>query len=463
MTGLREAVAGWRTHTLGMVAAVRSNPTLTAVSAEGFLTRLGFGMAGFAIPLYALALGMSFTEIGLLYTLRTTTTLLVKPLMGWGADRFGRKPTLVIAVALRCLVGLLLVFATAQWHLFAIRILQGVMSAARDPSASALIAEHGDKRRMASAFAWYSTARDLGRTLGIAAAGLLIGATESYQVVFLVAFLTSCAALVTVIRYVRESPAVGAQAAAPETGRAQTPDDALSSEPSEMPFVITPKPSADRDGAVSAAPSGLPYRRLLPYAGFGLMVAGSAEMLKGIYPILATEWAGLTPAQAGLTVAASSVAFLIAGPLFAWLSDNVSRKLALGSRSAANVLSSLMYMLLPNFAGFTFARVVDDTGKAAFKPTWGAVLAEVSEADPRRRARALTFVDTASTSGEIVAPMVAGLLMATVGVPGMLAVRAGIALVTEVQAVWLFKKRRFLPQSEPPAGQGRPTRASETA
>ncbi len=74
-----------------LLAAVRANPTLAAVSAEGFLTRLGFGMAGFALPLYALSLGMDIAEVGLLYGLRTAATLLVRPVMGWVADRIGRK------------------------------------------------------------------------------------------------------------------------------------------------------------------------------------------------------------------------------------------------------------------------------------------------------------------------------------------------------------------------------------
>jgi MFS family permease len=405
--------------------SVWASPTLVAVSAEGFLTRLGFGMAGFALPLYALSLGMGMAEIGLLYALRTGTTLAVKPAMGWAADRFGRKPTLVIAVALRCLVGLLLTFATLPWHLFVIRILQGTLSAARDPSVSALIAEHGDRRSMASAFSFYATARDLGHSLGFAAAGLLIEATGSYRVVFLIAFVGSCAALVTVIRYVREHREAGDEA----PSKATRPAD----------------PSPERPAAIS-------YRGLLPYAGFAVVLAGSAEMLKGLYPIIATQYAHLTAAEAGLTVSVSGVAILVAGPLFGWLSDRVSRSLALGARSIANTVSSLLYILFPSFAGFLVARVVDDTGKAAFRPTWGAMLAELSEGDRRRRARTITFVDTGYTVGEVLSPVAAGILVAAFGIPMMLGVRAGLGLVAEIQALWIFRKRGTLDAERPPVG-----------
>src|SRR5918992_4612070 len=168
-----------------LMGMIPTNPTLLAVWAEGFLTRAGYSMVGFALPLYALSLGMGMAEIGLLYALRTLVTVLVKPVTGWAADLFGPKPTLVTAVSLRCLVCLLFGFASAPWHLYAIRVLNGAATAAREPTAMALIARHGHRDRMASAFAGYTTARNLGRAIGYAAAGLLIPLT-GYFTIFLI-------------------------------------------------------------------------------------------------------------------------------------------------------------------------------------------------------------------------------------------------------------------------------------
>lgn len=415
MRRAKRAIARWRDGTAAIARAIRAKPTLAAVCSEGFLTRLGFSMIGFALPLYALSLGMGMAEIGLLYALRSATTLLVKPATGWAADRFGAKRALVVAVALRCLAGLLFVFATLPWHLYAIRLLHGAMTAAREPSAAALIAEQGDKRRMASAFAWYLTARELGRALGYAAAGLLIQTTGSYRTVFLLAFLGSCVGLVTVMRYVRAS---------------QSDEKSV---------------SARHVKPLSMPSSWTLYRGLLGYAGFGLMVAGSAEMMRGIFPVIAIQYAHLTEGQAGLAVSASSLAVLVAGPLFGWLSDRGSRKLALGARSIANTVSSLLYIFFPTFAGFLVARLMDDTGKAAYRPTWGAILAEASEVDPSRRARIITYVDTASTLGEVLGPVAAGLLLSGFGVPAMLGVRAALSLVAEIQALRVFKNKWSAP------------------
>jgi MFS family permease len=414
-------VSGWTARARASVAAMRAAPTVTAVAAEGFLTRLGFGMVSLALPLFALSLGMSLAEVGLLTALRTVAVIGIKPIMGWAADRYGRKTTLIIAVLLRCAVGLLFVFASEPWHLYALRILQGAMTAARDPSAAALLATHGNRKSMASTFAWYTTARDVGRSLGYGVAGLLIEFSGGFQAVFLIAFLTSCIAVVTVLKYVSESP---------------------DAPPAPAGSVAEETPARPVDAHTNRSLSGLwaLYGRLLPYAGFGLMVASSAEMMRGIFPVLATEYAHLTNAQAGLAVSASSVAVLVAGPLFAWLSDHVSRKLALGARSAANTLSSVLYIVAPTFGGFMAAKIVDDAGKAAFRPTWGAILAEVSDVDPTHRARTITFVDSAYSMGEIVGPMAAGLLLAVVGIPGMLTARAALAVVTELHAFWVFRR-----------------------
>ena len=413
MRSLSCSIAPWQERATGWFHSLSHNSTIAAVSAEGFLTRLGFSMVSFAVPLYAVSLGMTISEVGFMYALRSATIIFVKPVMGWAADRSGRKRTLVAAVALRCLVGFLFALAMRPWHLYVLGILQGAMTAARDPSASALIAEHGEKKSMASAFAWNTTAREFGRSLGYTAAGFMLQATGSYRLLFVIAGVTSCAALATVTRFVREDRAEECKRT---TG------------------------AADR----SAEPRcRVRYRCLIPYAAFGLMITGTAEMMRGLFPIIAIQYAHLTEGQTGMAASASILAILVAGPVFAWLSDHVNRKVALATRSCANILSSLMYIFIPTFGGFLVARMMDDTGKTAFRPTWGAILAEISDAEPARRARTMSFVDTASTLGEALAPLGAGLLITACGVPVMLGVRVVLAAVTELQAITLFRKDKL--------------------
>ena len=46
-------------------------------------------MVSFAFPLYALSLGLSLAQIGLLVSLRTVLVLPLKPVAGWLSDRIG--------------------------------------------------------------------------------------------------------------------------------------------------------------------------------------------------------------------------------------------------------------------------------------------------------------------------------------------------------------------------------------
>lgn len=421
----------WGGRWLAGAAELRAHPTQAAVTTEAFLTRFGLAVVSLALPLFALSLGMAAHEVGLMYALRTATTVMIKPVMAWAADRFGRRQTLLLAVVVRCLVGFLFIFASAPWHLFAIRILAGVTSAARDPSATALLATHSTKGKRGTAFAWYHTARDLGRAVGFAAAGFVIQFSGNYRLVFLAAFLSSCASLVTVARYVRENRDIAERlpVAATEEFRAEAASQVAI-------FKLAP-------GRALAALRGAwrRYRRLLDYAGFCAMVASSTEMMSTYFPIIAIQYAHLAEAQVGLMVSATSLLGMFGGPFFGWLSDHVSRKVALGTRSVANTLSSLLYIVAPGFGGFMVARLVDETGKAAYRPAWGAMMAEVGDGDPQHRSRTMTFVDTAGTVGETLGPIAAGLLMSGFGVPVMLGARAALAIATEIHAIRIFKSR----------------------
>jgi MFS family permease len=127
----------------------------------------------------------------------------------------------------------------------------------------------------------------------------------------------------------------------------------------------------------------------------------------------------------------------LSGPFFGWLSDNVSRRLVLSVRSAANVASSVIYLAAPSFTGLTVGRALDDMGKAAFRPAWGAMMAEVANLDKRRRARTMGAMSSSEDAGEIAGPILAGLLWSTWGVPVLLAVRIALVVLTELYSIAL--------------------------
>jgi len=390
-----------------MMGGSKVSPPMLAIVGEAFLSRLAFGIMAFAIPLYARSLGMELVHIAVLISVNTAIAMVIKPWAGSFADRIGLKRSAVVAIGARSIVILLFAFTGVLWHLFALQTARGFAKSLRDPSMSALIAEHGDKRAMASAFAWYKTATSAAGALGKALAGVLLTSTASnYPQVFAAAFLFSVLPVIAVWHYVPGTlspPANAVKPAAP---------------------IESESPPASRD----ARPS------LWPAMGFGFLVSGTANMLRGLFPILATEYGGLTAAETGILYLLATAVTLTAGPMFGWLADNVSRRLVLMIRSIANIVASAIYWAFPSYPGFLVGKSVDEAGKAAFNPAWGSLMAEISGYDIARRGRIMGCLDAADDAGSIAGPLLASLLWSVWGVGALLAVRMGLAIVAEAYA-----------------------------
>ncbi|HEY3186551.1 MAG TPA: MFS transporter [Solirubrobacteraceae bacterium] len=385
---------------------------LTAIVAEGFLSRLSFGVLNVALPLYARnELGMSFGQIGLLISLNTIVAILFKPVMGALADRFGLKLSLNVAVILRSAVTLLLAIATVPWQLFAARSVHGVSIALRDPVVGAMIAEHGGKKKIAQAFAWYQTAKSVAGNAGKALApALLVAFHSDYTIVFLTAFALSALPIAVVVLFVQEPPkAAQVSVVDLEAQEKQAHEQAKKS-------------------------TGVPRQAIASFMGLGFVVSATANMLSGLFPLIVTEYAGLSETVLSLMyVVGTAAAFT--GPVFGWLADHAGNKVVLSLRSAANIFSSLLYIITPTVLGIAFGKALDDMGKAAFKPAWGAMMAELSSMDKRRRARMFGYMTAGEDTGEIVAPIFAGFLASGWGIPVMLGARIVIAALAEVYTV----------------------------
>jgi MFS family permease len=382
---------------------------LLAIIAEGFLSRLSFGVLNVALPLYARSLGMSLGAIGLLIALNTIVAIALKPAMGALADRFSYKRSLNVAVVLRSVVTVLLAVATVPWQLFAARSVHGVSVALRDPVVGALIAEYGGKKRMAQSFAWYQTAKSVAGNAGKALAPLLLVAfSNDFSLVFLAATLLSAIPIIVVVVYVRDPPR-------------DTRMSAVVVLAEERP------PPADPDAQV-------PKKTLASFVGLGFMISATANMLSGLFPLIVVEYAGLPLEVLSVLYVIGTLAALT-GPGWGWVADNVGNRLVLSVRSFCNVFSSVLYIAWPTLAGIATAKALDDTGKAAFKPAWGSMMAKLAGRDKRRSARMFGYMTAGEDTGEVVAPIVAGAIASGWGFPVMFGVRIALAVATEVYSV----------------------------
>jgi MFS family permease len=399
----------------------KTSPVILALVAEGFLMRLAFGIIAFTLPLYARHLGLNLAETGGLLALTGVVKVALKPVMGWVADRVGAKRGLVAALGIRSLVSFLFAFAFAPWQLYAIRTIHGLSTSVRDPAVNALIAEHGDEKAMGSAFAWYFTAKSLANSLGKAVAGALLTLTASnFTTVFLLTWGISSLTLPAVMLFV------------PGAKRKLEAEPRHAGESSVAVAPARPEESGEHRSL---------YARVAPLLGLGFLISVTGSMIDRFYPILATEYAGMSEARAGVVYLASTVVTLIAGPLFGWVSDRFGRKPTVAVRSLANAGSSLLYLLVPNSVGFTLGKLLDDGGRAGFRPAWGALKADVASLRKNQRAQMMGWMDLGDDAGDVVGPVGGGLLWDAWGIVGLLITRIALAGVTEVYAAAVMWRR----------------------
>jgi MFS family permease/Tfp pilus assembly protein PilF len=393
---------------------------MATVIAEGFLGRLTFGMVSFALPLYALHLGLSLSEIGILISIRTVIALGLKPVAGWASDRVGVRAVYLAGTFARVLAATTLFFADSLLTLTLVRFFQAASAAGRDVASLGAIARDADNR-VGTIYSWYASAKHVGGVAGAGVAGLIIAAAgDGFQLLF---------ALVLALSVL---PTVGVWFGLREVRDEQTVTDAptLPPEPETQLFRSRMKE----------------FFRLLRVlsgpASVGMLIAASAYMVHGLFPILATKYAGLSTAQAGLIYSLSAAVFLVAGPFYGWITDRYGRMVGIASRSAANIGSSVMYMVSPTFVGMAAARSVDDVGKAAFRPAWASAITDIAAMDPPRKGRRLGTLDAMQEIGEIAGPALAGILWQTGGVFVLFGVRIAIAIVAEISAIAVFGELR---------------------
>lgn len=395
---------------------------MATVLTEGFLGRLTFGMVSFALPLYAHKLGLSLSAIGLLISLRTVVVLPLKPVAGWLADRIGVRNVYLLGILARTLSAAVLLVSGGFAGLMLVRVLQGASAAGRDVASLGVIARDA-ANRVGTAYGTYASAKHVGGVVGAGTAGLIIGASGgSYGPLFAIVLVMSVLPLAAAWFGLREEPA-----------------------PSEDPEPIEPEAVPENGPAAKGwlADTFSLLRELSGPASVGMLVAASAYMVHGIFPILATQYAGLSAAEAGLIYSLSAAFFVFGGPAFGWLIDRYGRLVGIAWRSAANIGSSVMYMAFPSFAGLAAARFFDDSGKGAFRPAWASAMASIAGKDPKQSGRRLGLLDTSQSVGEAIGPALAMVLWQTGGVFALFGVRIAIAVVAELAALRVFGELRI--------------------
>ncbi len=130
------------------------------------LISLPFGILNFVLPIYGKQIGANAVEIGLLFSVFSFMVVILRPLIGAGLDRFGRRRFFIGALLTYSLAMVSFSFSTTIWNLTLSRILQGSASALLGLSVNAIIADVAESRERARSFGGVTQSLNQGGIIG---------------------------------------------------------------------------------------------------------------------------------------------------------------------------------------------------------------------------------------------------------------------------------------------------------
>jgi DHA1 family multidrug resistance protein-like MFS transporter len=182
---------------------------LIAVTAAAFVGFTGFTLVMPFLALYIQQLGTTDRAdvafwTGITLGVTPAITALCGPLWGRVGDRFGNKLLVQRSLIGGIVIMVLMAYATAPWHLFALRAIQGFI-AGYGPLTLAMAALSAPPDRMGRAIATVQTAQRMGPAIGPVIGGLLASVVGLRNVFFVAAGVYALASLIMAVLY-REPP-----------------------------------------------------------------------------------------------------------------------------------------------------------------------------------------------------------------------------------------------------------------
>lgn len=131
-----------------------------------FMISLPFGILSFVLPIYGKEIGADAVQIGLFFSAFSLMTVLLRPVVGAGLDRYGRRPFLLAGLLGYAVTMFGFAFSSRVWAIVVARVLQGTASAFLWLTASAITADVARDGRRARSFGRVDQSSNQGAILG---------------------------------------------------------------------------------------------------------------------------------------------------------------------------------------------------------------------------------------------------------------------------------------------------------
>lgn len=154
---------------------VAGDPAIRLVSLMEATLYTGVGTLQAFLPLYALTVHISVAQIGLIFGGQGVGSIASRLLLGGAADRLGRRPLIIVGVALCASILAVIPHVGGFLPLLALDTLFGIGTGMVTPSTTALIGDLVKRGEFGAAMGVFGTLWDIGHATGPLIAGVLIG------------------------------------------------------------------------------------------------------------------------------------------------------------------------------------------------------------------------------------------------------------------------------------------------
>ncbi|MCF6462563.1 MFS transporter [Clostridium sp. Cult1] len=181
---------------------------LKALKKSIFYISFPFSLIGFLFPVYAHSIGVSVIELGIIYSVFSLFTILIRPVVGLLIDKKGRKIGVVLGVVFYCLVNLLFLMGNSFKYLLIVRIFQGIGGSFLWISIDTIISDISNESNRSENFGIINESLSKGGFLGA-----FIGFTiiynnffnDSFRILFFIYLITSLISLYYAVSKVEET------------------------------------------------------------------------------------------------------------------------------------------------------------------------------------------------------------------------------------------------------------------
>jgi MFS family permease len=412
-------VTGELAKTTGVLPAIQLPDALPAQTRRVLLllaASIALMMTGYGIVLPVFAkrlgeLGSGVAALGLMSMSFAFAQFLLSPFLGSFADRFGRKPLILLALAGEVIANSAFILAPSTGWYIAIRLFQGAITAGLLPAVLGVIADIVPEQQRARWTGIVMGSYGAGFIFGPAIGGFLFdhwGFVAPFGVSAVLALIALLLAFVLVPE--TRSVLAGAQAQQPSPGLRGS----LASLPRPLSLFAT-----------------LLLLDFVAIFGFAFI---EPQMMFYLYNHLL-----LTPTQLGIIVGGYGLAMLIGQAGLGQLSDRYGRKplIVLGLLLSGALFPGLIF--LPQFGWLFVVAVISGVGGALVSPALSAAYLDI--AAPEHSSQVMGIRGASAALGGVIGPLLVAVVSLWTPPQGIFTIAGGVTLAAVLLAVLVLQGR----------------------